>query len=81
MNGNVTLERKVTRGPNSWNYIYVALGFALSIEGAAIGMIPCFPWNLIAYVVVGAFTAWLFTCSTRFQNKLIGWKRYEDKAR
>jgi hypothetical protein len=30
---------EVHRGPESWNYIYIFLGFALSIEGTLIGFL------------------------------------------
>ena len=65
-------------------YIYVALGFALSIEGTIIQLITplLFPWNLITYLVLGAATTWLFLDNAWFQNKLVVWKAsYEDKAR
>lgn len=72
----------VTRGPESWASIYVALGFTLSIEGTAISMFPYFPWNLAAYAVIAALTIILFLSSGWFQNKLLGWKgKYEQKAR
>jgi hypothetical protein len=75
-------DATVTRGPESWASIYVALGFTLSIEGTAISMVPCFPWNLVAYAVLAAITICLFISSGRFQNKLLGWKgKYEQKAR
>ena len=75
---------KVTRGSESWAYIYVALGFTLAIEGTVIQMIDClkFPSNLIMYVAVGALTFWLFLFDGWFQNKLIGLKnKYESRAR
>jgi hypothetical protein len=44
----------VVRGPESWNYIYRFLGFALAIEGTTIGMVPLsFPWNIIVYGIDG----------------------------
>ena len=79
----VTESHTTTRGPESWNYIYFVLGFALTIEGTICDMVPLpFPWNLIAFVIVGAITFWLFIESGWFQNKLIGWKAaYEQRAR
>ena len=74
----------VTRGPESWNAIYVVLGFALVIESTVIPMITPlgFPWNLVVYIVVAGITFRLFLFGERFQNKLIGWKmNYEKKAR
>ena len=82
---SASISMKVTRGPESWAYIYVALGFAVSIEGTAIDMATSvlpFPVNLVVFVVVGALTFWLFLSSGWFQNKLIGLKsRYEQKGR
>jgi hypothetical protein len=80
-----TVSATVTRGPASWAYIYVALGFALAIEGTVIQMTTpplVFPCNLLAYGVLGAVTFWLFVFNGWFQNKLIGLKnRYESQAR
>ena len=78
------LGAKVKRGPESWAYIYVALGFALAIEGTIIQMITplTFPWNILAYAVLSVVTGWLFIRSGRVQDKLIGIKnRYESEAR
>ena len=72
----------VKRGPESWNYIYVALGFAIAIEATVIHMALHFPWNVGVFVLVGGFTFWLFIFNGWFQNKLIGIKnKYESKSR
>ena len=74
----------VKRRPESWNYIYVMLGFALAIEGTIIGMITplLFPWNVIAFAVIGFVTFRLFINNGWFQNKLISMKiKYENKER
>ena len=74
----------VIRGEKSWTFLYVALGFALSIEGTIIQMIDRlqFPWNLILYGVVGGITVWLLIFNGYSQNKLLAWKQnYESKAR
>jgi len=84
MKTTTTVNATVKRGPESWGYIYVTLGFALAIEGTIIQMATPvgFPWNLIAYFVLAAFTFWLFIGNGWFQNKLIGMKiRYEEKDR
>jgi hypothetical protein len=67
----------------SWDYIYVTLGFALAIEGTIIQMVTplAFPCNIIAYVALGAFTFWLFLFSGRFQNWLLGIRKYESVPR
>lgn len=74
----------VKRGPESWSYIYVMLGFALTIEGTVIAMITplSFPWNIIIFGAIGLITFRLFINSGWFQNKLIVMKiKYENKER
>jgi hypothetical protein len=81
---SVTVDEKVTRRPESWTFIYVVLGFALTIEGTIVQMIEPmrFPCNVVVYVGLMALTFWLFICNGPFQNKLLGMKqRYEDKPR
>lgn len=79
----VVAKALVKRGQESWTYIYIMMGFALSIEAGIIGMTPLhFSWNLAAYGAVGALTVYLFTSNGWFQDKLIGFKNwYETKAR
>lgn len=80
----VTESHTVTRGPTSWAYIYVALGFVVAIEGSVISMVTplAFPWNIVVYALVAGFSIWLFLANGWFQNKLIGFQiRYENKAR
>ena len=50
---------KVIRGEKSWGYIYIALGFTLSIEGTTIQMVTplCWPWNVLVYVCMMVGTA------------------------
>jgi hypothetical protein len=79
-----SVDATVTRGQESWTYIYIVLGFTLSIEGTSISLITplAFPWNLILYAVIGAATFWMFINNGRFQDKIFGWKaKYEQKAR
>jgi hypothetical protein len=71
-----------SRGPISWNYFYIALGFVLSIWGTIIQKMDFlhFPYNVLLYVVSGAVLFWLFLFNGWFQNKLIGLKnRYEAR--
>ncbi|HEX3756129.1 MAG TPA: hypothetical protein VHV26_13740 [Rhizomicrobium sp.] len=75
---------KVKRGSESWAYIYVFLGFALSIEGIIVSMATPirFPWKELLFVAMAAVTIRLFLFNGWFQNKLIGLKgRYEDAER
>ena len=78
------VEAKVIRGEQSWNFIYIALGFALAIEGTVIQMFTplTFPYNLLLYAFGATATGWLFICHGRFQNKLIALKlSYESRPR
>ena len=73
----------VQRGPESWQYIYTTLGFALTIEATIISMVEplWWLWKLAAYAVISIITFLTFIRSGRFQNKLIGWKTaYEAKG-
>ena len=80
---NAVVDAKVQRGGESWNFIYIFLGFALSIEGTIVGMTPLiFPYNIILYAVIGFVTFRLFINNGSFHNKLLGWKNsYESEAR
>lgn len=81
---NTSIQMKIKRGPESWSYIYVALGFALSIEASVVTMIEPlkFPWNLVIYAFVSLMTFAMFINNRWFQSKLIGLKnRYEAKER
>lgn len=78
------VEATVIRGAQSWNFIYIALGFALAIEGTVIQMFTplTFPCNLLLYALGTAATVWLFICNGRFQNRLIAMKQaYESRPR
>jgi hypothetical protein len=81
---HVGVSMTVKRGPESWSYIYVTLGFTLSIEGTVISLVSplVFPWNIVVYAIIGAVTFWMFLNNGWFQNKLLGWKaNYEQKGR
>jgi uncharacterized membrane protein len=80
----LSVDAKVKRGPESWAFIYIALGFVLTIESTIIVMITplSFPYNIIVYAIVALISVWLFIENGWFQNKLIGCKnRYENKLR
>jgi hypothetical protein len=70
----------VRRGQESWNYIYVAFGFALAIEATVITMVEPlkFPWNIATWVGVLLGTGYLFLFNGWFQNKLMGWKAHYE---
>jgi hypothetical protein len=74
----------VVRGPESWTFIYVLLGFALTIEGNFVQKIKPleYPWNFFVFLAAMLVTVCLFIFSGPFQNWLIGMKiKYETKAR
>jgi hypothetical protein len=74
---------QVIRGPISWGYFYILLGFAISIEGTIIQMTPlrC-PWNIILFVAIGCATGYLILRKGWCQNKLVELKeRIENTPR
>lgn len=76
------LSATVKRGPESWNYIYIMLGFVLAIGGTAISMLPFGSCNILTYALFAAVAIHLFLFNGWFQNKLIALKiSYENKAR
>lgn len=83
MKATVTIDRTVKRGPESWSFIYITLGFVLTIEGTVVAMLDLpLPWNLLTYAAVSVLTFRLWISSRWFQSKLIGWKNdYESRER
>lgn len=82
--GKVGISAAVTRGGQSWAYIYITLGFVLGLEAAVVAFVDPLKWphNLVVYLALSAITIHLWLFSGWFQNKLIGWKAiYEDTAR
>lgn len=78
------VDAEVRRGSESWAYIYVTLGFMLTIEAGVVALVAPLIWprNIIAYSALGVFTAYLWLFSGWFQNKLIRWKgQYENTPR
>ena len=78
---NLSVPTATSRDQNSWNYLYMALGFALTILGTIIQMLDFLhsPCNFLLYIVTGLGLFWLFLF-IRFRNKLIGWKdTYENR--
>jgi hypothetical protein len=60
------------KGEDSWTYVYLAIGLALTIEGTILQMSEPlrFPDNLIVYVVLGVPTFVLFIFHEWTQNLL-----------
>jgi hypothetical protein len=71
------------RGPISWGYFYILLGFAISIEGTIIQMTPLrFPWNILLFLTIGCTTGYLILGNGWCQDKLVGLKeRIENTPR
>jgi hypothetical protein len=84
MTATGTANMATKRGPESWAYIYTALGFVLAIESTVIGMMTpvSFPWNIAIFIILAIITVWQFIENEWLHNRLIGLKsRYENKAR
>lgn len=76
-------QMQIRRAEKSWTYIYVFLGFLLTIEGNILALAQLDRvWGLSLYFVIGALTVYLFLENAWFQNKLTGWRNsYENKWR
>jgi hypothetical protein len=73
--GKFGARADVLRGALTWNYFYVLFGFALSIEGTFIQMLPVpFPWNIVMFLGTGWITYRLVFHNGRCQDELIKWK-------
>jgi hypothetical protein len=82
VSSSLRADAKVIRGPQSWAYIYIALGFTVAIQLTMIPLLAEFPWNAILCIAIVALTSYLFLFNGWFQNKLLGVKNwYEGKAR
>jgi hypothetical protein len=83
VSGSFRGNARVRRGDESWAYIYVALGFALSIEGTIVQMLFFErPWNAVLYLALMVGTVRLFVFSGQFQDWLFGLKeRVENMPR
>jgi hypothetical protein len=80
----VDVKRTVTRGPETWTYVYVALAVVLGIEGVVVALWEPvkFPWNVTVFLVVAAFTIWMFLDNAWVHDKLVRLKnKFESKAR
>jgi len=80
---NGQTDTTVKRGQESWTYIYISLGFSLTITGSMISMIPdFFPSNILLFLICIVTLIWLFLFNGWFQNFLIKSKQNcEAKAR
>jgi hypothetical protein len=77
-----TLDKRVTRGAESWTFIWVTLAVLLGWEAAVSSLFECLVGRVIVIMAVMPFTAWQMLTNGRLQNHLIGWKaRVEGAAR
>lgn len=74
----------VSRGQVSWNYFYITLGFALTLEAGVIALIKPLDWpfSLLVYVLLSGCSIYFWLFDAWFQNQLIGLQnRYERRSR
>jgi hypothetical protein len=72
------------RGSGTWRYLQVVLGFALTIEAVVVEMIKPIEWpyNVATFVIVAAFTIWIFLRSDRLHYRLLHFKdSFDDRVR
>jgi hypothetical protein len=81
--GKFGARADILTGPMTWSYFYVLFGFALSIEGTLIQMIPLqFPWNIVTFVVISGITCYLVLFSGSCRDKIVELKGWiENKHR
>jgi len=79
----VSLEKRIKRGKESWQFFYTIFGILLAITLFLINAAPIeWYWKLILSIAALLFLLRLCIFSAWFQNKLIGWKhRIEDTSR
>ena len=81
MKTKVSLEKKIKRGKESWQFFYTIFGILLAITLFLISVAPIeWYWKLILFIVALLFLLWLCIFNTRFQNKLIGWKHHIEET-
>ena len=71
----------VIRGFQSWSFIYIVMGLLITIEGTVITMIEPlkFPWNILVFSALAAFTVLVCIKSTWFHERLFRVEQsYED---
>lgn len=76
-----TASIEVKRGPESWGWFYLVLGFALQIEATLIAMLPLQWWgNVLIAIAMFVLTFCLFLGSHRFQDVMVRVKNRIEAA-
>jgi hypothetical protein len=77
---NEQIDPLIRGGEKRWNYFYLFLGFALTIESTVIGMVTpiVFPGNILLFLIVAATTGRLVLFHGPFQNWLISLKNWYE---
>lgn len=66
----------------NWNYIYVFLGFILTIEGTLVSLLNLTWWHgLAAFALVAAISLYLFLGNRWFQDRLVRGKQWIEDWR
>ncbi len=83
VSGDASTEKAVKRdNKESWPFIYLTFGFALSLGSTLISMIPFHLCNIAFLLIYWALTYWLFIECEWFRSKLIGYRAFiEEKFR
>ena len=71
-----TLDKKIKRGKESWNFFHLILAILIAIVGFVIGILPINNWiyKLLIFSISLLILIWICWISTWWQNKLVGLK-------
>jgi hypothetical protein len=76
-------DMKIRRGGASWAYLYVAFGFAITLEGIVFQLLTPplkFPANILGFVLSAGLTVYYFIFDGRFINRVFTLKQwYENR--
>jgi hypothetical protein len=74
--GGFRAEAGIRRGENSWQTLYLGLGFTLTVGGTLIQFILPWAWNLVVYLAFIFLAYGLFIWNDWFQKwflRLVRW--------
>ena len=76
-----TVEKKVKRGKESWNFFWLVFGISLTAFGSFISILP-FGWlsKVLFFILTCGILAWACLISAKWQNKLIGLKSFLENS-